>query len=168
MFLLPAHVAYAEAVLEQQPDLTLKGGRQAFSPRAAGAVLGVTSVTVKRLYDAGELTGEKIPSRGKKEFYAIYPESLAELAKTRAARQPARVQPAVEPDVMALLHAAHANSRIQELESIVARQDERLLHLQQRLEEAATREARLQEVIKQQSLQLQGFVAAQASMLDQL
>ncbi len=154
-------------MLALPPDLALKGGRPAYSPRQAAAVLSVSAVTVKRYFEAGELSGEKLPSRGKKEYYAIYAESLEAFASLRATKAPA-LHPAPVDDTLSLLHAAQASSRIQELESQLARHEERLAHLQHLLAESTARELKLREVIKQQSSQLQSFVVAQSSILEHI
>ncbi len=156
------------SVLDVAPDITLQGGRLAYSPRQAGAALAVNAVTVKRLFDRGELLGEKIPSRGKKEFYAIYADSLEVVAQQRTSRaersRPPTPNNALPDDVLALLQTAQAHSRIQELESQVALLEAELHHINQRFVEAKEREGRLARALALQAEQLKAAHAAHAEV----
>lgn len=142
-------------MLDVPPDITLQDGRPAYSPRQAGLAASVNAVTIKRLFDKGELAGEKIPSRGKKEFYAIYVDSLEALVARRRHRS-LRYAPAVDDldDVMGLLRTTQTHSRIAELESRVALLEVELLHSRQELEKALARSARLAAALKLQAEQL--------------
>lgn len=152
-------------MLPVPPDITLRHSQPAYSPKAAGAVLHCNAITVKRMFERGDLQGEMIPSRGKKQFYAIYPDSLLAVFEQRVARS---AQPAFDADVISLLSQAQTNGHIQELTQQLALLKERLEHRNLRILELETQQRRLQQVIQRQAAQLASLALSHDQVLADL
>ena len=147
------------------PDITLRHSQPAYSPKAAGAVLHCNAITVKRMFERGDLQGEMIPSRGKKQFYAIYPDSLLAVFEQRVARS---AQPAFDAEVISRLSQAQTNGHIQELTQQLALLQERLEHRNFRIRELETQQRRLQQVIQRQAAQLASLALSHDQVLADL